>query len=238
MSKIGIIAGSGIDENLFTRGFRIVRVKTKYGMVLVKEGLIEGKNVVFLNRHGPKYCPPHQINFRGNIQALRQRGVEKIVATAAVGSMNPKIKPGDFLLLSDFIDFTRGRIEFFDPKSFTDVSFPYDEGLRRLIQEAAVKLKLKIHPSAVYVCTEGPRFESRAEIKMYRKLGADVVGMTQVPEVVLAREVNIPYSALAIVTNYAAGLQERVSGEEVITMMREKNRTAAQILLKAIESLS
>lgn len=238
MSKIGIIAGSGIDELLFTRGFKTAKVKTKYGVVLVKEGYVEGKRIVFLNRHGPKYCPPHEINFRGNIRALRQRGVEKILATAAVGSMNPKIKPGDFLLLSDFIDFTRGRVEYLDPEAFTDVSFPYDEGLRDLVRRIAEKLRIRIHPRAVYVCTQGPRFESKAEIKMYRKLGADVVGMTNVPEVVLAAEARIPYAVTGVVTNYAAGIsRQKITSQEVIRMMKQKSKILSRLLSGVIRVL-
>lgn len=238
MSKIGIIAGSGIDELLFAREFEVEGVDTQYGTVVIKEGLVETNKIIFLNRHGFKHSPPHEINFRGNIQALKQLGVEKILATAAVGSMNLKMKPGNFALLSDFIDFTRGRIEYFNSSVFTDVSSPYDAALRRVIQKAAENLKIRLHPSAVYVCTEGPRFESRAEIKVYRKLGADVVGMTQVPEVVLAAEAKIPYAVIGVVTNYAAGISpKKITSEEVLRIMREKSKDLSNLLGEVIRSL-
>ena len=207
MAKIGVIGGSGIDK------------------------LDLGENVVFLNRHGDKYCAPHEIDARGNIQTLKRAGATKIIATAAVGSLNKNIKPGDFVLLSDFMDFTRTRAEYIDPKAFTDMSFPYDESLRQGILRAAAKLKIRIHPKAVYACTEGPRFETKAEIKMYKRLGADVVGMTQVPEVILAAEAGIPYAAIGVVTNYAAGITGRkVSSQEVIEVMKMKQETLARLI--------
>jgi len=238
MSKIGIIAGSGVDELLFTKDFQIKDINTKYGAITVKEGMVEGKKVIFLNRHGLQYCSPHEINFRGNIQALQQAGVEKVLATAAVGSMDIKMKPGNFVLLSDFIDFTRGRVEYFNPADFTDVSSPYNEFLRKTVQKTAAGLKIKIHPSAVYVCTEGPRFESKAEIKMFKKLGGDVVGMTNMPEVVLAAEADLPYAVIGVVTNYAAGISPRkITSEEVISMMKGKAAKLSQLLQQTIKMI-
>lgn len=237
-SKIGIIAGSGIENLSFAGGFKTIKVKTKYGIVPVQAGKVAGRSVIFLNRHGADYCPPHEINFRGNLAALKQSGVSKILATAAVGSLNPGLKPGDFLLLSDFIDLTRNRTEYLSAANFTDVSFPYDEGLRGKIRAAADHLRLKIHDRAVYVCTEGPRYESKAEIAAYRKLGADVVGMTQVPEVVLAAEAEIPYAVIGIVTNYAAGIsREKISSQEVISMMKNKSAEISKLLLETIKKL-
>lgn len=215
MAKLGIIGGTGVDESI-----------------------VKAQNVVFLNRHGKKYRAPHEIDYRGNILKLKGLGVSKIVATAAVGSLNPKMKPGDFVLLSDFIDFTRGRIEYIEPKKFTDVSFPYDESLRKKIQTAAKKLKIKIHSSAVYACTEGPRFESKAEIKMLRILGADVVGMTQVPEVVLAAEAGTPYAVIGVVTNYAAGIKpSKLSSDEVVEVMKSKQNEMSKLLRRVIAGI-
>jgi 5'-methylthioadenosine phosphorylase len=238
MSKIGIIAGSGVDTLLFMEGFKSVKVKNEFGVVRLKTGRVEGKEIFFLNRHGVEYCAPHQINYRANLQALKQAGVAKIVAIVAVGSMNPAIKPGDFMLLSDFIDQTRDRIEYFDPMLFTDISSPYDLYLRSMVNKAAGKIKIKIHPSAVYVCTEGPRFESRAEIKMFRKMGGDVVGMTQVPEVVLAAELRIPYVVVGVATNFAAGVQPaKISSEEVVLMMKDRAKPLSQLMMQIIKLL-
>ncbi|MDD5594120.1 MAG: MTAP family purine nucleoside phosphorylase [Candidatus Margulisbacteria bacterium] len=215
MPKIGIIAGTGIDDSI-----------------------IKATGVIFLNRHGREYRAPHEIDYRGNILALQRAGVEKIVALAAVGSLNKKMKPGDFLLLSDFIDLTRNRTEYLSAANFTDVSFPYDEALRRKIKQAAAGLGIRIHPKAVYACTEGPRYESKAEIAAYRRLGADVVGMTQVPEVVLAAETGIPYAVIGIVTNYAAGIsRKKISSQEVMAMMKNKSAEISKLLLETIKRL-
>jgi 5'-methylthioadenosine phosphorylase len=235
MSKIGLIGGSGVDDLLLASGFDNKEIITEYGKVMIKEGMVEGRRVAFLNRHGEKYSPPHEINSRANLQALQRSGVKQILATAAVGSMSLKMKPGNFVLLSDFIDFTRGRVEYFDPSRFTDMSAPYDAALAALVRKAAAKIKLKVHPSAAYACAEGPRFETKAEIKMYRKMGADVVGMTQVPEVVLAAELGMPYAVIGIVTNYASGISaEKVTSEEVIRMMSEKSGKLSELLLQTI----
>lgn len=232
MDKIGIIAGSGIDDLLLTESFKTKKIKTEFGKVTVKEG----KRLVFLNRHGRDYRAPHEINYRGNIRALKKAGVKKIIALAAVGSMNTKMKPGEIVLLSDFIDFTRGRIEYFDPSIFTDVSLPYDPYLRGMIKKAGARLKIKMHPSAVYACAEGPRFESKAEIKMYRQLGGDVVGMTQVPEVVLAAQAGIAYAVIAVVTNYAAGMTDKkISSGEVVSLMAEKKFLLSRLLSEIIK---
>ena len=164
--------------------------------------------------------------------------MENIIATAAVGAINPKMKPGDLVLLTDFLDFTRGKRETFTAHSFIDLSQPYSRFLNKKIYNVAVRRRIRTHPGAVYVCTEGPRFETRAEIKMFGRLGADVVGMTQVPEVVLAAEAGIPYAALAVVTNYAAGVsRKKVSSEEVVAMMKKMSRSLSDLMLGVIRSL-
>ena len=237
-NRIGIIAGSGVEGLLFTKSFQLKEVKTKYGSVQVKIGKAGGREIVFLNRHGAGYAAPHAINYLANIQAFRDLGVNKIIATAAVGSLSLKMKPGDFVLLSDFIDFTRNRQAYFNPSEFTDLTCPYNMGLRKALQKAAAKLKMKINPSAVYVCTEGPRFETRSEIKMFQRVGGEVVGMTNVPEVVLAIEAGLPYAAVGVVTNYAAGISPKlISSEEVLGMMKAKNQALSSLLLQTLRDL-
>ncbi len=237
-SKIGIIGGSGLEELPFTKGFKNKIVKTEYGQVAVKQGKINQKTVTFLNRHGKNYNPPSQINYRANIAAMKNEGVEDIIATAAVGSINPRMRPAEFVLPTDFIDFTRKRTMTFRKRSFVDMSRPYSSFLVRKIQNAAVGLRLKSHPGATYVCTEGPRFETRAEIKMFARLGADVVGMTQVPEVILAAETEIPYAVIAVVTNYAAGLSpKRVSAEEVMRVMAARKNALSRLIEQVLRNL-
>lgn len=238
ISKIGIIGGSGVESLLFTQGFLEKTVKTENGEVMLESGKVEGKTVVFVRRHGKNYVPPSKVNYRANIAALKQEGVEDILATAAVGAINRRMRPGEFVALTDFIDFTKGRVETFSPGSFVDVSMPYSPFLVKRILDASVALRIKTHPGATYVCTEGPRFETKAEIKMFGKLGADVVGMTQVPEVVLAAEAGIPYAVVAVVTNFAAGMSpKRVTTEEVLKVMGDRREALSRLLALVIKSL-
>ncbi|MBU1027155.1 MAG: MTAP family purine nucleoside phosphorylase [Candidatus Margulisbacteria bacterium] len=237
LSKIGIVGGSGVDKLIFSQGFDTKEINTKYGNVSVEQGKLEGKDVFFLNRHTKGYLSPSHINYRANLAALHNKGAEAIIATAAVGAISKKFKPGDFVLLTDFIDFTKARGEGFTPGSFIDLSEPYDPDLRHNILKAAKQLKIKVNSQATYVCTEGSRFETKAEIKMFAKLGADVVGMTQIPEVVLAAEAGIPYAVIAIVTNYAAGIyKEKISSKEVFDMMKDKATTLSSLLLQTIKN--
>ncbi|HTY13781.1 MAG TPA: MTAP family purine nucleoside phosphorylase [Candidatus Omnitrophota bacterium] len=235
--KIAVIGGTGMDNLPLFKNFTVRTVITKYGIVKLKYGHLGGRAVIFMLRHGARYCAPHQINWRANMMALLQEKVDRIVATAACGSLRKEIKPGELAVITDFIDLTRDRIETFEPAGktgFFDMSEPYDDKTNRALTAAAKKLKIKLYKKAVYACTEGPRFETKAEIRAYRSLGADVVGMTQVPEVVLATEAKIPYSAIAVVTNYAAGMQKKVSGEEVTVFMRKKAAEISRLLAEVI----
>ncbi|MCX5725565.1 MAG: MTAP family purine nucleoside phosphorylase, partial [Candidatus Saganbacteria bacterium] len=188
--KIAVIGGSGYDNFPAMKKVKAKKIKTPYGNVSIKVGKYKGKVICFLPRHGADYSiPPHRINNRANIDALRKEGVDYILATAACGAINKKMKPGDLVIITDFIDFTMNRIETFNlyrEPVFTDVSVPYNKNLRDKLLKAGKELKIKIHQKATYICTEGPRFESPAEIKAFGKLGADIVGMTNVPECVLA----------------------------------------------------
>ena len=239
IGSIGIIGGSGLSKLIFTKSFKRLKIRTKYGEVWVRQGKVQGTTVLFINRHGEKYIPPSMINYRANIAALKEGGAQAILATAAVGSIKPPMKPGDFVVLSDFIDFTKGRTQTFTDSSFIDLSLPYDPSLAKQIISAAAKLRIKIHPRATYACTEGPRFETKAEIRMFGKLGADVVGMTNVPEVVLANEAGIPYAVIGVVTNYAAGVSsKKVSAEEVVAVMGEKREGLSRLLAQVIKYIS
>jgi len=237
-NRIGIIGGSGLEKIDFAGKLKPLLITTPYGSVLVQLGKIAGREVVFLLRHGQDYRLPSEINYRANITALKKAGVKSVISSAAVGAINRKMKPGDFAVLTDFIDFTHGKRETFTSRSFIDLSQPYDPDLNRTIIKAAKALKLKLHPEAIYACAEGPRFETKAEIRMYGQVGADVVGMTQVPEVVLAAEAGIPYAAIAVVTNYAAGVAAgKIDPEHVVKMMRQKNRQLSALLQQVIGDL-
>ncbi len=216
--RFGIIGGTGFyDLGDAAASQEATTVETPYGAVCVQPSPLAASEVAFIARHGLGHTvPPHRINYRANIAALRELGVTNILASAAVGSLSDRMPPGSLALLTQFLDFTRGRPStFFDGEDgevvHVDVSDPYCRHLRAELEKAASRLGEKLHLDATYVCAEGPRFETPAEIRMFRRLGGDVVGMTGVPEVVLAREAGICYASVAIVTNWAAG----VSGEGV-----------------------
>lgn len=233
-----IITGTGIYE---IPGFEFVveTVETDYGKALVYLGKQDDFELVFLARHGLEHTtPPHQINYRANLQALQMLGVKRILATNAVGSINREIPPMGLALLTDFLDFTSGRaFTFFDGGrsglAHTNMDVPYCPTLRRKALELATQFGLAIHPQAVYVATNGPRFESPAEIRMYAQMGGDVVGMTGIPEVVLARELGMHYASIAYSINWAAGLEEdMVFVSDQMTKIRQLLALLLVLILK------
>jgi 5'-methylthioadenosine phosphorylase len=210
-----IIAGTGIYD-LPGFDFQPRVIETRYGQALVNIALKDGFELAFLNRHGLDHStPPHKINYLANLAALQMLGVKRILATNAVGSINREIPPAGLAMLSDFLDFTHGRpLSFFDGGKtglvHASMEIPYCPALSAMICRQASQFDLTIRPQAVYVATNGPRFETPAEIRMYAKLGGDLVGMTGVPEVVLARELNMHYASLAYSINWAAGLENKM----------------------------
>jgi len=188
-------------------------VKTEYGEIEVDIIEIEGNSIVFLSRHGKKHgTPPHRINYRANLKALQGLGVKQIFSTAAVGSLNLDYQTGALVLLSDFLDMTRQRPQtFFESGTkgvrHVNMDDPYCSNLRKQLYETAKLHDVRLKGGAVYICTEGPRFETEAEIKMMKQWGADVVGMTNVPEVVLAKELGLCYAAVGFVVNMATGME-------------------------------
>ncbi|MFA5576291.1 MAG: S-methyl-5'-thioinosine phosphorylase [Tissierellaceae bacterium] len=214
-----IIGGTGV-YNAGNRS-RIERVKTKYGQVELDLVNIQGEDIVFLARHGRGHSlPPHLINYRANMMALKEMGVNYIYATAAVGSSNENYGPGDIVVIKDFLDFTKVRpITFFEGGEeavrHVDMSDPYCQNMREKFYHMAGKMGLPIKGDAVYVCTEGPRFETASEIRMFQRLGGDVVGMTTVPEVVLAKELAMCYSTIGIITNWCTGMKGDISIHDI-----------------------
>jgi len=243
--RVGIIGGTGLEEAI--KGAEEVSIHTPYGDINVAIGELGEERIAFIPRHGRRHeNPPHKVNYRGNIWAMHSLGVERIIATNAVGGIAEGLKPGDFVVVNDFIDFTKSRpTTFFEgPKVVhVDMTEPYCPEIRSALIEAAKevllerRLGIKIWDSGIYACTEGPRFETPAEIRMLRMLGADVVGMTGVPEVVLARELKICYATICIVTNYAAGMQDRVSAEEVSEIMSRVMPAVIKVIEIAIKRI-
>jgi len=238
--KIAIISGTGF-ERPFGDTERL-RLETPYGMAQpLSIGKVDDTGVVFLRRHGPEHMvPPHRINYRANVYALYDLGVERIIAVNAVGAINRDFKPSDIVIPHDFVDFTKLRsTTFYDeaPVTHVDVSQPYCPEMRSLLVENAKKSGLQVWDKAVLVCTEGPRFETPAEIEMFRRLGCDVVGMTGIPEAVLARELEMCYATVCFVSNMAAGIHEGLTPFEVSRVSEKIMPKLEQALTVTIKAL-
>lgn len=232
----GVVAGTGVTEH-FDLG-PPKSVTTPYGKATVYRP--EGSGCVVIPRHGAAHrTPPHGINYRANIAALERLGVTEVIATSAVGSMNPRFRVGEVGLAEQFLDFTKRRpTTFFERQVVhTDMTNPYSGHLNLEIEAAARRMGAEVHPHLVYVCAEGPRFETAAEIRMYKMLGGDVVGMTGVPEVVLANEKRMEYASVVIATNWAAGMQPKVSHEEVLEVMRGSGKLVKQLIEATVDAL-
>lgn len=243
-AEIGIIGGSGFYD--LATGLKGIKVETPYGPPSDKIvlGKVAGKKVAFLPRHNKTHdVPPHQINYRANIWALKSLGVSRILTSHAVGSLQKDIKPGGFVILDQFVDRTKGRIDtFYDGPIATHVStaFPYCPQLRKLAIRMASKMKLPLHEKGTVVVIQGPRFSTGAESVWFTQMGWDVVNMTEYPEITLAREKEMCYCAIAIATDYDAGLIAKgvakpVSVEEIIKVFQANIVKAKKMILKMIE---
>ena len=223
----GIIGGTGVYDAGDIASMKMV--DTIYGQVELDILNMDGEDIVFLARHGRDHSvPPHLINYRANIMALKEVGVKYIYSTVAVGSCNKRYEPGDIVVIEDILDFTKSRPSTFfeggdEPVRHVDMSQPYCKNLRDRFYDMAKREGLDIEGNGVYVCTEGPRFETAQEIRMFKKLGGDVVGMTNVPEVVLAKELGICYSAIGIVSNWCTGMVGEITLHDIQGAM-EMNR--------------
>ncbi|MHB8076848.1 S-methyl-5'-thioadenosine phosphorylase [Desulfosporosinus fructosivorans] len=236
-----LIGGTGVEHFTLTEQ-SVITVETPYGTVVPVVGNLGNRELVFMSRHGRDHAtPPHLVNYRANIWALRKLGVQKIIATAAVGSLSPSFRLGELVLLDQFLDFTKSR-----PQTFyeggkqgvlhVDMTEPYCSAVRQVIMDASEHLGFAVKNGACYVCTEGPRFETPAEIRMFQRLGADLVGMTSVPEVVLARELGMCYASIGMVTNEAAGIATHpLTHAEVMGSMKKLGVKVAQLIQATLE---
>lgn len=211
MGRIGIIGGSGVERP--ESGFMEQVVETPHGSALAWVGEGAHHDVVFLSRHGVEHdVPPHRINYRANIRAFQMLGVDRVIATFAVGGIADDIPPGGIVALSDVIDLSSGReFTFFnggdEGLQHTPFTEPFSPSLREAIVQRGVEHGLSIRNGGTYICFNGPRFETAAEIRMSKLMGADVVGMTAMPEAILARELEIHYAGIAVSVNWAAGVK-------------------------------
>lgn len=241
MIKVGIIGGSGLEniDGIEYEGEQVLN--TPYGEPSSPYKIYRLENCIFyiISRHGLKHdIPPHCVNYRANIYGFKSLGVTRIVAFSAVGSLNASYGAGSLLLADNAIDFTNGRENTFYDKNrcvHIDLTYPFCFELREAIKQSAAEENIKLADGGVYLCTNGPRFETAAEIKLFASFGADVVGMTMFPEVALAREAEICYASVNIVTNLAAGIET----EKKLTMdeVAENGTMAAENVCKIISAM-
>jgi 5'-methylthioadenosine phosphorylase len=241
MRTIGIIGGTGVeDTSLFGKLSPLV-VNTPFGTAHGFEGKVDDKKIYFIARHGEHHSvPPHKIPYKANIFALKKLGVSEILSFTAVGALNTGLLPGSFVNTSQILDFTKGRDHtFFDggnhPVCHVDFAYPYCPCMRERLNRVLVHLGLRHSKAGCYVVTEGPRYETAAEVRMFGLMGGDVAGMTQMPEAVLAREAEICYANCSVVTNLGSGLSSTaLSHEEVTAMMAENAKNITRIMKEFI----
>ena len=248
MVKIGIIGGSGLDDPDILKDAKDISVDTAYGKPTspLKTGRINDVGVVLIARHGREHTiPPTQVNYRANIQALKDQGCTHILATTACGSLRVEIERGDLVILDQFIDFTRLRkISFFEEfapgdMKHTPMADPYDEDLRKILIDTAKELNIKHHEKGCVVTIEGPRFSTRGESNMFRIWGADVINMSIAPETALANEAGVPYAAIAMSTDYDCWKTDEapVTWEEILEVFGKNVNNVITLLTNAISKI-
>ena len=244
--KIGIIGGSGLDDPYMITDLKTHSCQTSYGEAITTSGRLGDMDIVFVARHGSNHhLSPTHVNYRANIQALKDLGVTHIMATNACGSLKEEIDRGDFIIPSQFIDFTKRRINtFYD--DFTNgmhhevMADPFDKSLSNLLYSVARNMGFRIHKNKTLVTIEGPRFSTRAESKMYIAWGADIINMTVATEAALAKEAGIPYAVIAMSTDYDCWKEdeEMPVWQDILEIFSKNVDNVKRILLEAIRQLS
>jgi len=248
MAKIAIIGGSGLEDPDILKSSQIIKVETPYGETSseLTTGKIGNTDVVILSRHGKKHTiPPTQVNNKANIWALKELGCDLIIATTACGSLKEEIQRGDLVILDQFIDFTKHRnTSFFDEfepgeMKHTPMADPFDEKLRKLLIQSAEELDIKFHKTGTVISIEGPRFSTRAESKMFRMWGADIINMSIAPEAILANEIGIPYAAVAMSTDYDCWKtdEESVTWEAVLEIFNQNVHNVIDLILSCLQKI-
>jgi len=249
MVRIGLIGGTGLEKLDLFEQTREIQMETPYGSPSSSflTGKIENCEVFILSRHGRQHTlPPARVNNRANMEAFQRLGCKYIIATTACGSLREEINRGDLVIPDQFIDFTRFRdITFYDqfepdaPKH-TPMADPFSPVLRNWIIQAAKDLNIPFHPIGTVVTIEGPRFSTRAESRMFRLLGADVINMSTAPEAILANEVGIPYASIALSTDYDCWKQEEepVTWENILQVFNENVKHVTKLLLYLLPKIT
>ena len=241
--EIGIFGGTGIYDAGLLKNAETVRVETEYGEPsdMVTRGTYKGRRMGFLPRHGRGHVlAPHMINYRANVRALADMGARRIIAASAVGSLREEIEPGHLALPDQFIDNTRSRIGSFTERGSVihiSVADPFCPELQGCLRRTADARGITLHGGCTYVCIEGPRFSTRAESNIYRRMGADVIGMTLVPECQLAREARVCYSSIALVTDYDVWAKKPVTAKEVADTISKNTETFRDLLSATVQAI-
>src|SRR6267142_85221 len=244
-ATVGIIGGSGLYTMPGLVGTREIRVKTPFGDPSdgIVIGTLEGKRVAFLARHGRGHrILPSEINFRANICAMKQLGVERIISASAVGSLQEDLRPGEFLIADQFVDRTKNRAStFFGGGLVAHVTFdkPTCGQVSAVLADASVTCGVKVHPRGTYVCIEGPQFSTLAEAHVHRQLRFEVIGMTNVTEAKLAREAELCYATIAMITDYDCWHPEHesVTASQIIATLNQNAENAQRVLRSAVRTL-
>ena len=248
MKKIAIIGGSGLEDPDILKDIERIEVDTPYGKPSSDFicGKIEGVEVAILSRHGRNHTiPPSQINNPANLFAIKKMGCTHILATSACGSLRQEIGRGDLVIPDQFIDFTRFRkITFFDefePNNMkhTPMADPFNKEMRDKLINAGKECGFKIHPAGTVITIEGPRFSTRAESRMFRSWGADLVNMSTAPECILANELELPYASIAMATDYDSWKDDEapVSWEEILRVFHRNVQNVIDLLTKTIPKI-
>ncbi len=242
-AEIGIFGGTGIYDSELLQDTKEVSIDTPYGKPsdTITLGTFKDRKIAFMPRHGKKHIiPPHMINFKANIFAFKELGVKRIIAPSAVGSLKEEIAPGHFALPSQFLDFTKSRDGSFSENGrviHISVAEPFCPELKDVILNTAKNQNISIHSDCTYVCIEGPRFSTKAESKFFRSTGADIIGMTLVPECQLAREAQICYASISTVTDYDVWSDKPVTAKEVLETLSKNVTTTKKLLAFLIDEI-
>jgi len=247
-ADVGVFGGSGFYA--FLDDVEEHTVTTEFGdpSAPVTIGLLGEVRVAFIPRHGRHHeLPPHRVNYRANVAAMRDLGVRALIAPFAAGSLQPNVHPGDFVVVDQFVDRTSGRADTFydrfdDGPQHASMADPYDERLRAQLVRAAHERGVTVHDRGTVVVVQGPRFSTRAESAWFRGQGWEVINMTQYPEVALACEAGIPYAGIALITDYDTGLEgepgiEPVTHEQVFAFFESNVDRVRDVLFTLIPRL-
>jgi 5'-methylthioadenosine phosphorylase len=242
-ADIGIFGGTGIYDSGLLQNSKEITIETPYGRTsdTITIGEFRGKKIAFMPRHGKKHSiPPHMINYCANIWAFKELGITRIFSPSAVGSLKEEIKPGSFVLPSQFIDFTKSRKNSFSEDGrviHISVADPFCPELQEIVSKVANNLDVTMHKDCTYACIEGPRFSTKAESRFFKSTGADIIGMTLVPECQLAREAQICYVSISTVTDYDVWAEKPVIAKEVLDTLSKNVEKIKMLLTELIDKI-